>query len=231
MARTSKAQHLRSPLVDAWPPDDTEESILGIHLHQTTIRTLTFGLNEAAMLHTPPGQPPPWTATCQLLVLGCRRRNGSLIRTYPDIFVYRQPIDPLQGTFRLDKDGPPLLIIEVLSESTCEKDLDMERGKGYSYALAGVREYLTIDPTWTYLAAGIRAWRLEGGAYQPWEPAADGRWYSTEIAAAVALKGMLARVYTPDGQEIPLEGGIMQALAARDAEIERLRRILSERPE
>ena len=32
----------------AWPPHDTEESILGANLHQTTITNLRWGINEAA---------------------------------------------------------------------------------------------------------------------------------------------------------------------------------------
>jgi hypothetical protein len=34
--------------VEPWPPDDTEESVLGTDLHQTTIRNLTLGINMAA---------------------------------------------------------------------------------------------------------------------------------------------------------------------------------------
>jgi Uma2 family endonuclease len=33
-------------------------------------------------------------------------------------------------------DGPPALIVEVLSESTYEEDLDLTGDKGYSYAHA-----------------------------------------------------------------------------------------------
>ena len=31
--------------VEPWPPDDTEESVLGTDLHQTTIRNLALGIN------------------------------------------------------------------------------------------------------------------------------------------------------------------------------------------
>ncbi len=47
---------------DVWPPDDTEESILGSDLHQGTITNLRLGINEAARLGLPPGQPVPWQA-------------------------------------------------------------------------------------------------------------------------------------------------------------------------
>jgi hypothetical protein len=47
--------YMREP----WPPDDTEESIVGTSLHQLTIRNLTSGTNEIAAQHTAPGSPPP----------------------------------------------------------------------------------------------------------------------------------------------------------------------------
>ena len=31
-----------------WPPDDTEESVLGTPYHQTTITNVRVGINEAA---------------------------------------------------------------------------------------------------------------------------------------------------------------------------------------
>ena len=45
---------------EVWPPNDTEVSCLGTNLHQTTIRNLCWGLNEAAHTHQVPGQPLPW---------------------------------------------------------------------------------------------------------------------------------------------------------------------------
>ncbi len=33
---------------EPWPPDDTEESVAGTVLHQTTIINLRWGINEAA---------------------------------------------------------------------------------------------------------------------------------------------------------------------------------------
>lgn len=206
----------------AWPPDDTEESILGIDLHQGTITNLRVGINEAAQLYTAPGRPVPWKATTQLLFLGCKHPNGTLYRTLPDLFVFPRPIDPLRGTFTLRVDGPPILIIEVLSKSTYKADLDLDRGKPFSYAQAGVREYMAIDPTAAYLPEGIRAWRLEDGRYQPWEASADGRFQSESIAVSIGLEGMIATVYTHDGRRMLHEGEI-------EAELTRLRRLLDEK--
>ena len=220
---------------DAWPPDDTEESVLGTDLHQTTITNLRWGINELARLGLRPGQPARWRALSQIALLGCVRADGSAYRTYPDVFVYPRPVDPARSSLTLEVDGPPALVVEVLSEATYEADLDLVRGKGYSYARAGVPEYLALDPTGAFLTEGIRAWRLEGGVYRPWSPDADGRWHSRQLALAIGLEGAWATVYTRDGQRVLREGEVeveraqlREELARRDAELERLRRLLDE---
>jgi Uma2 family endonuclease len=228
MASEAQARS-RSLLVDpVWPPDDTEESIVGVELHQRTILNTRLGINEVARLETTPGATVPWFATDQILLLGCVRPDGTAYRTMPDVFVFAHPIDPLQGSFSLAQDGVPVLIIEVLSESTYEWDLDLERGKGYSYARAGVLEYLTLDPTWHWLPEGGRGWRLVDGVYQPWKVDAAGRWRCESIAVTIGLEGTVARVYTYAGVPIPHEGEIMAELARRDAENAELRRQLDE---
>ena len=225
MASETQVRARPSQPSEAGPPDDTEESILGTDMHQTTITNVRLGINEAARRHTPRGEAAPWRALSQMELLGCQRANGSDYRTYPDVFVYPRPVDPRRGSMTLESDGPPALIVEVLSPSTYEADLDVERGKGYSYAHAGVREYLTIDPTGDLLAEGIRAWRLEGGVYRPWEPDARGRWRSGQIAVAIGLEGMLVTVYTREGERQPHEGEYSAELERRadeySAELER----------
>ena len=52
----------------------------------------------------------------------------------------RAAIDPLRGSYSLEVDGPPSLIVEVLSEASYKSDLNLERGKAYSYRGAGERE-------------------------------------------------------------------------------------------
>jgi hypothetical protein len=224
------------PPMEAWPPDDTEESILGTDLHQTTITNLRLGINEVARLRQVPGQPVPWKALSQIALLGCVRPDGSAYRIYPDVFVYPRQIDPDRGPVTLEVDGPPVLIIEVLSESTYEADVDLVRGKGYSYARAGVPEYMALDGTGHFLPEGIRAWRLVEGVYRPWEPDEDGRWHSAQIEVVIGLEGMLASVYTRDRRRMLREGEIeeersrlREELATKDAELERLRRLLDER--
>jgi len=92
-----------------------------------------------------------------------------------------------------------VLIIEVLSESTYAADLDVLRGKGYSYGHAGVREYLTMDPLRRCLPEGIRAWRLQGDSYRPWLPETTGRWRSETIGVEFGLDGVWSTVHTLAG--------------------------------
>ncbi len=225
-----------------WPPDDTEESVLGTNLHQKTITNLRIGLNEAAHAAAGPGQPAPWFAYSQTILRGFRRRDGSRLWTLPDVFVLDHEVDERRRSLHVRRDGVPWLIIEVASDTTADADLDLEEGKGYVYARAGVAEYMVIDPTGEWVPEGVRAWQLQGGRYQPWTPEADGRWHSRQIAAQIALEGAMAGVFTPRGRRMPREGEIYgeliqrerelaqraEELARRDAEIARLRRLLDE---
>lgn len=222
----------------AWPPHDTEESVVGTDWHQTTITNLRWGLNEAARVGLRPGQPAPWQALSQIILLGCRRPDGSYYRTLPDVFVYPRSIDPQRSSLTVEVDGPPVLIVEVLSESTYEADLDLVSGKGYSYARAGVREYVALDFEGHFLPQGMQGWRPVDGVYQPQLLEADGRWHSAEAQVAIGLEGMWATVYTREGQRILREGEVeeerarLQAeLAQRDAEVARLRRLLHDQKE
>jgi len=223
MASETQSRPRMAAPTHPWPPHDTEESILGTDLHQTTITNVRWGINEVAHLHQTPEQPVPWKALSQLALLGCLHPDGSTYRTYPDVFIYPRPVDERQGSFTLARDGAPILIVEVLSESTYEADLDLVYGKAYSYARAGVREYVTLDPTSQFLPEGIRAWRLTEGAYRPWEPEADGRWHSQQIEVALGLEGILAAVYTREGHRILREGEVEAEWARlqRDMEAER----------
>lgn len=203
-----------SPVV--WPPDDTEESVLGTNLHQTTIINLRTAINEAASVATPEGEPLLWQAGGQTMVRKFRRRDGSDYTTLPDVFVYLRPWDDQRRSLNVPDDGSPKLVIEVLSEETYRSDLDMERGKGASYARAGVQEYLTLDPTYTYAPDGGRGWRLVDGAYVPWERDADGRWASAVLPLAFGLEGARAAVYMGDGRRLLREGEVERTLREQE---------------
>ena len=210
-----------APAPVVWPPDDTEESALGTNLHQTAIRLLITGINEAAALAGPEGAALPWQAGGQTMVRGFRRPDGSAYTTLPDVFVYPRPWDDERGSLHLATDGPPVLIIEVLSEETAKADLDLERGKGYSYALAGVAEYLALDPTRRYAPDGGKGWRLVEGVYRPWEREQDGRWASRTLPLAFGLEGARAAVYTAGGRRLLREGEVERRL---DLEVSERRR-------
>ncbi len=53
-----------------WPPDDTEESVLGTSLHQGTITNLRVGLNEVASALAPGDGTVPWQALSQTIIKG-----------------------------------------------------------------------------------------------------------------------------------------------------------------
>jgi hypothetical protein len=215
-----------APAPALWPPDDTEESVLGTNLHQTAIRLLIAGINEAASLAVPEGGTVPWQAGGQTMIRGFRRLDGTSYTTLPDVFVFRQPWDDERGSLHLATDGAPVLIIEVLSKETYEADLDLEEGKGYSYAQTGVAEYLTLDPGYRYAPDGGRGWRLEESVYRPWRREGDGRWASRSLPLAFGLEGARAAVYATDGHRFLREGEVERTLRAqRQALGERDRRL------
>ena len=194
-----------------WPPDDTEESVLGTNIHQDTITTVRGGINQAASRAA-----RPWRAGGQTNVAGFFRPDGSPYTTLPDVFVYRVPFDRRRATLSLAADGPPALVVEVLSPETYDADLDLERGKGYSYRRGGVAEYLTLDPLGRYLREQGRGWWLAGGAYLPWERDAAGRWAS-DLGIAIGFEGVRVIVYDADGREMPDEDHVQGALDEAEA--------------
>jgi Uma2 family endonuclease len=221
--------------VEPWPPDDTEESVLGTDLHQTTITNLRLGINQAARVGKKRGEPGAWRAFTQITLIGCRRPDGSSYRTLPDVFVYGLATDENRGSISIVSEGPPLLIVEVLSESTYDTDIDLVRGKGYSYARAGVPEYMVLDVAGQFLKERLIGWRLVEGAYRRWEPDDDGRLHSAQLHLAFHLEGVLAVVSLPDGRRMLHEDDVEEELARRDEELARkdeelarLRRLLGE---
>ena len=74
-----------------WPPDDTEESIVGVDRHQLDIFNLRGGTNEEAH-RVAAGGPLPWQAITQIMYLGCRRPDGSAYIVYPDLFVFPRAV-------------------------------------------------------------------------------------------------------------------------------------------
>jgi len=89
----------------------------------------------------------------------------------PDAFVVRGVPKSWRRTFKLWEEGSvPCFIIEVTSENTRRQDL----AKKERYQRLGVEEYFLFDPLGDYLRPRLQGYRLEGGRYQPIEPASDG---------------------------------------------------------
>lgn len=138
---------------------------MGTDLHQMTIINLRWGMNEIAHSLMRPGDAVPWQALSQTVVSGFARRDGTRLKTLPDVFVYRRPIDQRRGSLAVQVDGPPAVIIEVLSDRTFEVDLDMESGKGFQLC-PGWGPRVSHARSGRRLSAGARArvapdeWRL-----------------------------------------------------------------------
>lgn len=200
-----------------WPPDDTEVSIVVVDRHQLDIISLRTGINEEAH-QLAAGGPVPWQAISQIMYLGCERPDGSTYTVYPDVFVFTRPMDRSRGSYNLRQDGPPALIVEVASDSTFAIDLDVERGKGWSYMHTGVQEYLVLDPTGMYVPGHGRGWRLTGATYVPWDSDQTGRWRSHVIGVSLGVEDGLAAVYGAGDRRQLREGEVAPALEARHAE-------------
>ena len=178
-----------------WPPDDTEESVMGSNWHQLTITNLRLGINEIAQDEAGPDQPVGFQAVSQTTLLGLARRGKTDIKAMPDVFIFKKPMDSRRLSFSLRHDGPPVVAIEVASDSTFDKDIDFEAGKGWIYAAAGIAEYLTVDTSGFLQDPPLQAWRLREGVYAECALDADGTWWSEEVPIGIAVRDGMIVVY------------------------------------
>ena len=77
MVQRRSSTAVEVPPVGVWPPDDTEESVVGTNIQQATITNLRTGLNEVAGGLAAEGEPPAWYALSQTGLSGLRRPDGS----------------------------------------------------------------------------------------------------------------------------------------------------------
>ncbi len=185
----------------SWPPDDTEESVVGSEYHQHVIDAARDGLRMAARANG-----ASWHVLSQIPLAGFRRVDGSPYAMLPDVFVHPRP-NPhpnLGVTLTFPDIGVPLLAIEVLSETTHDWDIDEQRGKAWSYADAGVAEYIIVDYDRHYIDQHVRALRLIDGRWTQWPTTLDGRWESPTLGVSFEFDGLYLRVRDAAGRLKPL---------------------------
>jgi len=98
--------------------------------------------------------------------------------------------------------------------------------KRHAYEAIGVTEYVVFDPDGDLLPDVLRAWRLEGGVYVPWQAAPDGWWHSASLEIALEATRPFLGVRDRDGQRIALPSAVRaraQQLEQEVAEEARLR--------
>ncbi len=172
-------------------PDDTEESIVGIEWHQEAASALA-----AALASIDERRGAGWGVCEEVALSGLRRLDDRPYSPRPDVFVLEEAITGTAAEVALSVVGPPLLVVEIASETTWANDVGDKRA---AYEGAGVAEYLVFDPTGQYIAEQVRAWRLNAvGRFVTWD-AVGGAWESRTLDAAFFVEGPLLRVRDHDG--------------------------------
>jgi Uma2 family endonuclease len=199
--------------------DDTEETLVGASYHQDAIIGTYWSLLRYGRQHA-----LPWFVGNQLKLLA-PRREGQTYSPSPDVLVHPTLGTGPRASLSVAREGPPALIIEVLSPSTgLGSDLD-PNGKVGAYASMGVAEYLTFDPIGEIIPEQVRAWRLgPERRYVRWEPDVQWRWPSA-LGISFAPQGLRLRVFDEAGILIPdveaLDEGFNELARALQAERER----------
>ena len=136
--------------------------------------------------------------------------------------------------YRIGKDGPPpLLVLEVASESTWPIDLNE---KVEVYARMGISEYFSCDPqpeqVWTGVwrqQGRLVGWRLLPGSqvYEPLEKDAQGRLWSDVLQSWLVMEGSFLSLFDRDGHqrlslaEVEHEGRIFAEVRGNYLAVER----------
>jgi Putative restriction endonuclease len=186
---------------------------VGSEYHQHVIDAVRDGLRMAARANE-----ASWHVLSQVPLAGFRHPNGAAYAMLPDVFVHplANPRPASGQVLTFPEVGVPLLAIEVLSATTYRQDLDEESGKPWSYAEAGVAEYLVVDYDCQYMAEPVKALRLAEGRWIPWPLDAAGRWASAQLGVSFAFDGLYLRVYDAGGRLKPLPDEADAMLRDRD---------------
>ena len=204
----------------SWLHDDTEEDLVGADWHQEAIRAAVISLRDLARRRR-----LSWHVGDQLRLVGTKP-NGTAWSPSPDIMVHPHAGAAKRKEMTIAGDGVPALIIEVVSPSTWEYDVDMHEGKAFGYLAMGVPDYLVFDPRGDLLGASCRAWQQSDGVVREWRPGADGRYHTTSLDISLEPQGDLLRVYDPDDLPVPFyfeNAEMADRVAELEAELARLR--------
>ncbi len=176
---------------------DTEESVVGTLWHQDATSFLIEMLRDVAER-----RGATWGVCNQIALQGLEHEDGTDYDPRPDVMVLTQPLrSGSMSSIHIEEAGVPLFVAEVASRSTVGND----RGdKRHAYEAIGVPEYMVFDPDGDLIPSVIRAWRLEGGVYVPWQAEADGLWHSVSLDVAFEATRPFLGVRDRDGQRIPL---------------------------
>jgi Uma2 family endonuclease len=193
--------------------DDAEEDLVGASWHQRAIRATSSSLERVAAT-----RQLPWLVGDQLTLVATKP-DGTAWRPSPDIMVYAQGGPAERAEMVAATDGLPALVIEVLSQSTWEYDVNAQDGKAWGYLQLGVPFYLVFDPHADLQGIPCRGWRQDGGQVEPWLPEPDGRYHVPTLGISFQPEGSLLRVHDPDGKPVPIEMEMALRIAALEAEL------------
>ena len=114
----------------------------------------------------------------------------------PDLFVaFRGEERSYRRSYKLWEDAPPDFVLEVLSKKTWRKDVGIKKD---TYEYLGVRECWLYDPQVRWLDTPLEGYRLNsGGAYEPVEPVAPGRFESEALGLDLHVREGELRFFDP----------------------------------
>lgn len=213
--------------------DDTEESVMGTHLHQRAIIMAYGALRDyAAALGTP--ETPAWYVSTQETVIVDLPIRHRPWQPKPDVWVVPELSTHEDTSYDTRRHGPmPSFVLEVASESTWRDDIDE---KSVLYDVAGVKEYLIFDPTGEFLPEVLRGWRRadDGTTWEQWAGTtrADGSavWESRVLGLTLRAEGPFLRFEHPERGLLPLWSEAQALREERDRELaERDRELAEER--
>jgi Uma2 family endonuclease len=154
-------------------------------------------------------------------------------RIAPDVMVVPGVGNRSRRSFFTWSEGGavPAVVFEMASEKTWKVDLGKKSDR---YASLGVREYFVFDPEELYLVAPpLRGFRLRAGKYAQMRPT-GGDWVS-KLGFRMRPEGMMLRLINDaTGEPIPTRAEAVEQAQANlrqaEAEVERLRAMLRQRP-